>query len=165
MEDIIVQHTIVVPPIGIQHIPQHRQHRIVRTRRDKPVSDATPLATPRLRVLEHKQVCVQKPVVKVIVSVTCAKHGGVYPRPTILDQQFQPKQVGEMSWGDLFLLPTADDIVRQVNKLTPVLFVDNDKFPVGQIPLQRPVTRLHHFRSTFQPLQPAEPNLFTALVL
>lgn len=46
MEDIVVQHTVIVLPIRQQHLPQHRQHRIVRTRRDEPVPDATPLLLP-----------------------------------------------------------------------------------------------------------------------
>lgn len=61
MEQVIAQHTVVLPPIGIQHIPQHHQNLIVRAGRYKPIADAFPLIAPGSRVLEHKQIRLQQP--------------------------------------------------------------------------------------------------------
>ena len=87
VEDIVVQHAVIVPPVGIQHLPQHPQHLIVPTRRDKPVRN-THRHAPLLGVLKQEQISIQKVIVMVIVNVARAQHSAINPRPSVFYQQF-----------------------------------------------------------------------------
>lgn len=122
---------------------------------------------PRLRVLEHKQIRLQiSRQRQAIHRLTRAQHRRINPRPAILDQQFQPQQIGEMSRRDLLPLPATNDIVRQVDILPPVLLVDDlDVITIiAKMPHKRTVTRPHHLRGILYSLQPAEPNPLRMLV-